>query len=208
MLAPLGVRFIVVPVVDGGLSTRSRPIAAPAGLVDAMARQLDLRRRYVSPDIAIFENSAWVPVTSMLTARGVEAAASAGAESVIATDISGGQAVLPGLPGDEPVTGEVPPGVLHLAVPYTSRWTVTGSDGSRRAPTPAFGLTNAYDLTSGAGRVTVAFDSSFPLTATVVVVSLVWLVMVRVAVPRRRRRARRTGAVYTGDAAITMGASS
>jgi len=205
MLGPLGVRYVVVPVIDGGLSTRSHPVAAPAGLIDAMARQLDFRRRYSSPDLAIFENAAWLPVASVLSPAGAEAARSAGAESVIAGDLSGAAAVLPGLPGTPSVSGEVQAGTLHLSVPYTTRWTLTGADGSRRAPSPAFGLTNAYDLSSGTGNVTVSYEGSILMRSVVVLVVLLWLATLRVALPRRRRRARRVGAVPAQGSAIVMG---
>ncbi|MGA1362836.1 MAG: hypothetical protein ACO36A_07935, partial [Ilumatobacteraceae bacterium] len=181
------------------------PVAAPAGLTDAMARQLDFRRRYSSPDLAVFENSAWLPITSILSPAGAEAARSAGAESVIAADLSGATAVLPGLPGDTTVSGEVPAGTVHLAVPYTTRWTLTGADGTRRAPSPAFGLTNAYDLGPGAGRVTVSYEGSILMKTVVMVVVLLWLATLRVALPRRRRRSRRAGAVLEQGAAIVMG---
>ena len=205
MLGPLGVRYVVVPVIDGGLSTRSRPVAEPVGLIDAMARQLDFRRRYSSPDLAIFENAAWLPVASVLAPTAAEAAQSAGAESVIANDLSGSVAVLPGLPGRTSVRGDVPAGTLHLSVPYSTRWTVTGADGSRRAPSPAFGLTNAYDLSSGAGSVTVSYEGSILMKSVVVLVILLWLATLRVALPRRRRRPRGVGSVVEQESAIVMG---
>ena len=208
ILGPLGVRFVVVPVIDGGQSTRSRPVAAPAGLVDAMARQLDFRRRYSSPDLAVFENAAWVPVASVLTPGGAESARSAGAETLVASDLAGAVAVLPGLPGRRSAAGDVPAGTLHLAVPYSSRWTVTGADGSRRAPSPAFGLTNAYDLSSGSGAVSVSYEPSVLMTTLAVLSVLLWLVTLRVAVPRRRRLRRNTGAVVTDGAALRMGGGS
>lgn len=196
---------MVVPVIDGGLSTRSRPVAEPVGLIDAMARQLDFRRRYSSPDLAIFENAAWLPVASVLAPTAAEAAQSAGAESVIANDLSGSVAVLPGLPGRTSVRGDVPAGTLHLSVPYSTRWTVTGADGSRRAPSPAFGLTNAYDLSSGAGSVTVSYEGSILMKSVVVLVILLWLATLRVALPRRRRRPRGVGSVVEQESAIVMG---
>ena len=208
ILGPLGVRFVVVPVIDGGQSTRSRPVAAPAGLVDAMARQLDFRRRYSSPDLAVFENAAWVPVASVLTPGGAESARSAGAETLVASDLAGAVAVLPGLPGNRSAAGDVPAGTLHLAVPYSSRWTVTGADGSRRAPSPAFGLTNAYDLSSGSGAVSVSYEPSVLMTTLAVLSVMLWLVTLRVAVPRRRRLRRNTGAVVTDGAALRMGGGS
>ena len=42
MLAPYGIRYIIVPVVDGALSTVDDPLPVPAGLLDALNDQLDL----------------------------------------------------------------------------------------------------------------------------------------------------------------------
>ena len=203
LLAPLGVRFIVVPIIDGGQSTRSRPIAEPRGLVDAMSRQLDFKRRYSSPDLAIFENSSWVPVSSLLTTSGAEASRSAGAESMIANDLTGATPVLPSLGTRREASVQAEPGTLHLAVPYTAKWKVEagGVDVPAR---PAFGLTNAYDITA-TGNVRVSFESSVLGTMMAAVMAVIWAFVVWVAIPRRRRAVRRsTTPVVTGDA-ITFG---
>ena len=199
LLAPLGVRFVVVPIIDGGLSTRSRPVAEPRGLVDAMSRQLDFKRRYSSPDLAIFENAAWVPVASLLTTSGAEASKSAGAESMIANDLTGATPVLPSLGSTRGSSVQSEPGTLHLSVPYTTRWRVE-VDGSDIPARPAFGLTNAYDITVP-GEVRVSFATSVPGTLMAVVMMCAWVFVAWVSLPRRRRTARRAVAVtLTGDA--------
>ena len=202
LLAPLGVRFIVVPIIDGGVSTRSHPVAEPRGLVDAMSRQLDFRRRYSSPDLAIFENASWVPVASLLTTQGAGASESAGAESMIANDLTGAVPVLPSIVTSRESTVAVEPGTLHLAVPYTGQWKVTvgGSDVPTR---PAFGLTNAYDIAT-AGTVEVRFASSLFGTLVGILVMVVWLAVFWVALPRRRRAARRAVSVAPLAGAISF----
>jgi hypothetical protein len=199
LLAPLGVRFVVVPIIDGGLSTRSRPVAEPRGLVDAMSRQLDFKRRYSSPDLAIFENAAWVPVASLLTTSGAEASKSAGAESMIANDLTAATPVLPSLGSTRGSSVQSEPGTLHLSVPYTTRWRVE-VDGTDIPARPAFGLTNAYDITVP-GEVRVSFATSVPGTLMAVVMMCAWVFVAWVSLPRRRRTARRAAAVtVTGDA--------
>ena len=203
LLAPLGVRFIVVPIIDGGQSTRSNPIAEPRGLVDAVSRQLDFKRRYSSPDLAVFENSAWVPVASLLTTVGADASKSAGAESMIANDLSGATPVLGSVGTTRDSSVRVEPGTLHLSVPYTTRWKVS-VDGVDVPARPAFGLTNAYDI-SGAGSVRLSFSSSVPGTLMAVLMMSAWVLVLWVALPRRRRAARRsTVTVVSGDT-ITFG---
>ncbi|MEY4081289.1 MAG: hypothetical protein RL430_1719, partial [Actinomycetota bacterium] len=203
LLAPLGVRFVVVPIIDGGLSTRSRPVAEPRGLVDAMSRQLDFKRRYSSPDLAVFENAAWVPVASLLTTSGAEASKSAGAESMIANDLTGATAVFPSFGSTRESSVRAEPGTLHLSVPYTTRWKVT-VDGADVPARPAFGLTNAYDIAT-AGTVRVSFGSSLPGTLMAIVMLLAWLFVAWVALPRRRRVARRTTEASVSGDAISFG---
>ncbi len=193
LLAPLGVRFIVVPIIDGGLSTRSHPVAEPRGLVDAMSRQLDFKRRYSSPDLAIFENSAWVPVASLLTTSGAEASKSAGAESMIANDLTGATPVLPSVGALRESSVRAETGTLHLSVPYTTHWKVT-VDGAEVPVRPAFGLTNAYDIATP-GMVSVSFEPSMIGRTVALLMVVVWLAVGWVALPRRRRPPRRSAAV-------------
>ena len=204
LLAPLSVRFIVVPIIDGGESTRRHPIAAPRGLTDALARQLDLRRRYASPDLVIFENTSWVPVRSQLTAAGAESSTLAGATSMIAADISGATPFGAGARPESSVIAEVEPGTIHYSVPYTSRWTVKVGD-TEIAPRPAFGLTNAYDI-SEKSTIELSFSSSFIHSALVLVQFSVWCTVLYIALSRRRRFVRRgrSQTLVTSEPAISI----
>lgn len=200
LLAPLSVRFIVVPVIDGALSTRDSPITTPLGLVESLSRQLDLKRRFASPDLVVFENSSWVPVRSMLTEVGGQSSQLAGARSMIATDIGGAI----GLPSVEyfnsSVSAQVEPGTLHLAVPYTSQWKVT-VDGKNIPSRPAFGLTNGYDIDSP-GLAVISFASSRLHSILVVLQFAAWSVVVFIAFSRRRRRILRRDAPVAFDSPI------
>jgi len=206
LLAPLAVRFIVVPIIDGGASTREHPIAAPRGLVDALSRQLDLRRRYASPDLVIFENTSWVPVRSVLTADGATSSKLAGATSMIATNIGGASAFGSAARPEASTTADIEAGTVHLAVPYTSRWKVS-ANGESIAARPAFGLTNAYDIPTKS-QVTLSFHTSMVHSLLVLIQFAAWCVVVFVAFSRRRQFIRRgrtiTSAPTNIDPAITM----
>jgi hypothetical protein len=185
------VRFIVVPVIDGGQSTRDNPIAAPRGLVDALSRQLDLRRRYASPDLVIYENAAWVPVRSVLTPIGAENSKLAGARSMIARGISGATPLpMPSRPESSMRAQVDGPATVHLAVPFTSVWKLT-LNGQSVPVRPAFGITNAYDI-SESGNVEISFQSSNAHTATVLLQFVAWCLVLFVALSRRRRSTSRT----------------
>ena len=189
LLAPLSVRFIVVPIIDGGQSTRSDPINAPRGLVDSLSRQLDLRRLYASPDLVIFENASWVPVRSMLTTSGAASSQLAGATSMIATDISGATPLPTQTRPEGAIEADVEPGTVHLAVPFSTHWKLT-LDGKKIEARPAFGLTNAYDIES-AGRIRLGFESSLFHSFAVLLQFAAWCVVAFFALVRPRRRSRR-----------------
>jgi hypothetical protein len=202
LLAPLSVRFIVVPIIDGGQSTRSDPIAAPRGLVDSLSRQLDLRRLYASPDLVIFENASWVPVRSMLTAAGAASSQLAGATSMIATDISGATSLPTQIRPEGAIEADVKPGTVHLAVPFSTHWKLT-LDGNKIEARPAFGLTNAYDVAS-AGHVRLAFESSFVHSLAVLLQFSAWCVVAFFALVRSRRRSRKNSSVSVAADAPVM----
>jgi len=202
LLGPLSVRFIVVPVVDGAQSSRSRPIPAPPGLVESLSRQLDLRRRFASPDLAVFENTAWVPLRSMLTAEGARSSELAGASSMITADISGAASLPVVDRQDQTVRANVDAGTLHVATPFSSRWKVR-LDGVDVQGRPAFGLTNAYDIASP-GTVELRFESTVLQRIMVPLQLLAWVAVASVAVGRRRRRGGRVVAPVVGFAEPAM----
>ena len=205
LLAPLSVRYIVVPIIDGGQSTRSNPIAEPAGLVEALSRQLDLRRKFASPDLVVFENTAWVPVKSVLTAAGSESSKLAGATSMIATNISGAVSLPASDRADATVVADVAAGTMHLAVPFTSRWTVA-VDGTEVPARPAFGLTTAYDI-AAPGRAVVSFQTTSVHTLLVLVQFVAWCLVIFIAFSRRKYSFRRTQpvvAVMSSEPAIVL----
>jgi hypothetical protein len=194
-----------VPIIDGGQSTRSNPIVEPSGLVEALSRQLDLRRQFASPDLVVFENTSWVPVKSVLTAAGAESSKLAGATSMIATNI-GGAASLPATNrADATVAADVAAGTLHIAVPYTSRWSVT-VDGVDVPARPAFGLTTAYDI-AAPGRAVVSFTTTSVHTVLVLIQFVVWCILIFIAFSRRQYTLRHNQpvvAVLPSEPAIVL----
>jgi hypothetical protein len=200
LLAPLSVRFIIVPVIDGAQSTRDRPIAAPLGLVESLSRQLDLKRRFASPDVVIFENSSWLPVRSMLTKTGSQSSELAGAKSMITVDIAGATPLPAVKYFDSTVRAQIEPGTLHLAVPFTPQWRVT-VDGREVSGRPAFGLTNGYDIDTS-GIATISFATSTWHSLLVLLQFAAWSVAVFIALSRRRQRhlRRDTTAVFDNPA--------
>ena len=187
LLAPFGVRYVVVPVTDGAVSTSADPLPLPAGLLDAIGDQLDLAEEYSPPNFIAFENRAWIPLRSVLTAAGAEASRSAGAPALASSDASGASPVMVGADHLRAATADVPAGTVHLGVPLDEGWSlsVDGRDIDRR---PAFGVTTAYDL-DAPGAATIGFDNPASRRLVVLVQAMAWLLVLALALgawlPRR-----------------------
>ena len=193
LIAPLGVRYLVIPRIDGARSTRSEPMAVPDGLVDALRVQLDLRRQYESDDLLIYENTAWVPTVAQLSTAGREASTTAGMDELVLTDLRGATPAKVGfVPGRATQRLEVSPGVVNIAVPPSPRWTLS-VDGRRLASRPAFGATTAFDVPDTvmpASRATLRYDRPFLQVAFVVGQFAMWCFALFVALGLRLRRRR------------------
>ena len=206
LIAPLGVRYIVVPRIDGARSTRSSQLPTPDGLVEALRVQLDLRRQYESADLLVYENTAWVPTVAQLSTAGAEASSSAGMDELVLTDLRGATPAKSGfVPGRATQRLEVSPGVVSVAVPPSPRWTLS-VDGRRLASRPAFGATTAFDVPEGvapASRATLRFDRPLLQVGFVVTQFALWCFAIFIALGLRLRR-RRPLAVRTIGAPTTI----
>jgi len=140
LLAPMGVRYIVVPRQLSTGDDRPEELTVPAALTRALGSQLDLRLLPSDPALDVYENVSWAPLRSVLTNA---AAAGLGSDARSGADLAGSQAVLP---GDGPVrfTGELPaPGTVLVSEAPSGRWELT-VDGKSVDRVDAFGVANAF----------------------------------------------------------------
>jgi GT2 family glycosyltransferase len=189
LLAPLGIRFVVVPEFDGVVSTADDPLPLPSGLVESLEEQLDFVSTRGLPTIEVFENRAWLPTYSLLDGETAEASLSAGAEVLVRTDFADVSPVFIGADQFGTATDEVPAGVVHVAVPYDENWSLVVG-GEPVEPRRAFGVTTAFDVeTAGLGEL--RYDTSSTRSLLVALQVVLWLAAVfaaaRVSVPRGRR---------------------
>ncbi len=179
LLAPYSIRYIVIPLVNGIDSTTADPLPTPAGLVEGLNAQLDLRRLYTPPNYIAFENVAWIPTQSTLSASAAEASKQAGSEILAKTDITGSQPVMVGMNDHGPGLGPVAAGVFHVAMPFDNHWQLRVA-GDAIAPRIAFGSTMAFDVPT-AGQATLSYNTSFTRYAMVIMQIAVWLAVLVVA---------------------------
>ena len=176
MLAPYGIRYVVIPVADGATSTLDDPLPIPAGLTDALDDQLDLTTPLTTPlNFVVYENNAWTPTRGQLTAEGAAASKEAVGTALTGVDLRGSTPFGAGAPAGLPVTAEVQAGTVHLAVPYDSRWTLR-VDGVVVPSRRAFGTTMAFDVPT-AGTATLSYDSSASRRLLIALQVAIWAVL-------------------------------
>ena len=190
LLAPLAVRFVVVPLRDGTLHSRRDSSAGALGN-DAVARlsdQLDFRRVYTATDLVIFENMAALPTASVLDEKAAVASRQALEANLLADGLMARAPFATGFAPERRTTGESLTGTVHLAVPYSSRW-VLSVEGARVAPRVAFGATTAFDAPV-AGTAELRLRSSIAHRGLLAVQLGMWIIVVAIAFNPSRFRGR------------------
>jgi hypothetical protein len=190
LLAPLGIRFVVVPEFDGVVSTIDDPLPPPEGLLSALESQLDLVGVIPElPTLERFENRAWIPTQALLTGDAAAASTAAGADVLVRSDLSDAEPVFIGSDALSGTSQTLDPGVVTLAVPDDDRWTLS-VDGEQLASRSAFGQTTAFDVADG-GSATLRYETSVARIVLVLLQALLWaaalLAAGRVRVPVGRR---------------------
>jgi hypothetical protein len=172
LLAPLAVRYVVLPKIDGGESTVERPLPLPEGLLESLSTQLDFRRVYLASDLVIYENMAWLPSLSVLDENSATLSKQAGDEVLLSSEL---QSTMPIARVDDiaSVATEVGPATVHLAVPFSERLRLEVA-GTEVQPRIAFGGTTAFDV-SGAGSAKLHYRASISQYAFMFVQMLLWL---------------------------------
>jgi len=175
LLAPLAIRYIVVPIVDGGASTVERPLPAPDGLLASLSAQLDFRRVYTANDLVIFENVAYIPSLAVVDENTSLVSQQAGSEVLLSSQLT---SVSPlARSGDvESVPSLIGVGTVHAAVPFDDGLALD-IQGVKVKARVAFGGTSAFDLPiEGVARLT--FDTPFLHFVLVAFQALLWAVVV------------------------------
>jgi hypothetical protein len=201
LLAPLAVRYVVVPQIDGGESTIDSPLPLPEGLLASLSTQLDFRRVYLASDLVIYENMAWVPSLSVLDESSAALSKQAGDEVLLSSEL---RSILPiARVGDASnVATEVGASTVYLAVPFSDRLRLDIA-GTDVRPRIAFGGTTAFDVVEG-GPATLRYSTPISQYLFVTVQSLLWLLVIVAVfdigrIKRRLLQARKREVIVIGD---------
>lgn len=200
LLAPMGVRYVVVPSRIAPAPDGTPVIAAPETFTNMLATQLDLERLDVDDALTVYENAAWIPVHALLGAPAAALADSANGPSA-ELDPNGTRAALPQELGPEHFRGAVPgSSSLYVAEGPSPRWhvSVNGADATRQV---AFGVGNLFQITSP-GTASLSYATPRGRTYAILAQALGWLIAVlwvqqaagRANAPKRAARRRRRSA--------------
>jgi len=184
LLAPMAVRYIVVPTQTAPRDSVPPHPGIPPGLTQALGSQLDLRLLPADASLAVYENTAWGPGRAVLP----EVVAAGGVPDELGggADLSGGQAILP---GSGPVRFRGPvedTGTALLAESPSSRWSLSvGGQGADRST--AFGVASGFDVRRP-GDGTLRFNTPFLRYGLVLLQLVLGIGLVRYLFTTRPRR--------------------
>ena len=149
LLAPFGIRFVVVPVIDGAASTASTPLPVPGGLVDALGAQLDLVRVAHAAELhPLREPRAPCPSSAQLSGPLAEASTATIGRRPGRRRHLRRAPVFPTSTQTREAAGDVAAGVVDLATPRASEWELTVG-GAGVPSRDAFGVATAFDVGDG-----------------------------------------------------------
>ncbi len=188
LLAPLGIRYIVIPEFDGVNSTTDEPIAIADGLPAALDDQLDLSSVTGGfPTLEIYENGAWLPSVSLLGGATAAASQTAGTEALLRADLTDAVPIMPGADQFDVATADVTAGVVQLGVPYDPNW-VLSVDGADIAARRSFGISTGFDV-AAPGVAQLRYDTPTERVLLVGLQVALWAAAIFIALKIRVPRA-------------------
>lgn len=200
LLAPLAVKYIVVPLIDGGVSSYKHPLRVPDGLTDALSAQLDFRRVYSASDLMIFENSAWLPTLSVLDEETASISSQGGDEVLLSSSLHATAPLKFSEDFDNSSLGVLDGGTVHLAAPFNENIRLQVG-GAEIEPRVAFGGTTAFNLPLR-GNSVLTYSTPISHFALLLLQAAMWFVLVAIAIDARRLRRRWRGGTQVIDVSL------
>jgi len=177
ILAPMGVRYVVLPLRDGPGGVAGRPLPA---VDSALSNQLDLARLGSDPSLELYQNEAWYPGEALVPHGPVPARPADPARAAAAVDLSGRASVGASAAG---------PGTVLWFEAFNSGWSAHAG-GRALSHQPAFGVTNQFQLPTHAA-VTISPSGTTRRDVLAAAEVVLWLLALAWWARGRRRSAAR-----------------
>jgi hypothetical protein len=183
LLAPMGIRYVVVPeqLAPAPFATDALPL--PADLSSTLDAQLDLEPLDVPAGLTVFRNQAFYP-TRAAVAPDSAPPTDAGISAAARRDLSAATEVLPDTDGFLQWSGPLDDDVtVLLSAAYSDRWKLS-VDGRTAAHTKPYRWGNAFQVPAG-GDATLQFQTPPLRYGLLLAQALAWLWVLRRLVRRR-----------------------
>lgn len=172
LLAPMGVRYVVVPQQLAPAPFASEPFPIPRDLADTLDAQLDLEPLDLPAGLTVYRNQAFYPVRSVVPSAAAPPSGG-GVTAAAGVDLSGLRVALPDRRGHLSWSGPVDPETTVLfAASHSDRWTLS-VDGTDAKHTKSYGWANGYVVAKG-GAATLSFVTSPLRYVMLLVQALAW----------------------------------
>jgi hypothetical protein len=190
LLAPMGVRYIVVETAAAPDGATTRPL--PPAVDRSLAEQLDLQQVLADPQVQVYRNAAWAPSRTTLSPPAAEAAkAGPYFDAVAGVDLTGSPPMLTDHEGHTTASGNTGAATnLYLADAANSHWSLD-VDGRTAPRTDAFGWANTFAIERG-GSAKLSFKTPVQRYALLVLQVVLWIGAILLW--RRSRRAAKAAA--------------
>jgi len=183
LLAPMGVRYVVVPerLAPAPFATDDHPVSP--GLTGTLDAQLDLEPLDLPAGLRVYENQVAAPLRSV-TDDPALLPDGGGVADALLVDLSSMAPAFRDQVGASAWRGEVAADdTVYLAAAHSDRWELT-VDGATQERTKPFGWATAFSVESG-GEATVGFQTSPLRYALLALQSLAWAWVLRTVVRAR-----------------------
>jgi GT2 family glycosyltransferase len=192
LLAPLAVRYIVIPSQTAPAGTKGSGVPVPEGLISALSQQTDLKVIPVDDALQVYQNAAFSPVRALVSsteAASITAAAPSASQDV---DLSHAAAVLPA-GGTDAFAGVLPPGAQVLVAQSDQGGWKLQVAGSSTARQQAFGWSMLFSAGSQGGNASLHYDTPLVGRLLQVLEMALWLAGLALLFGDRHRRRRALG---------------
>ncbi len=174
VLAPMGVRYVVVPRRTAPPPFVNEDTTDPAALLDVLGSQLDLAREAMPPGIIVFRNAAWGPVDARLPRDTQVASDAPPLPQRTIPALAGAPEAAPAGTGFASAAGSTSgPALVYLGNAGSDRWQLT-VNGAPQHREPALGWANQYTV-DASGQLELRYQTSRWRYLELLGVTLLWL---------------------------------
>ncbi len=183
LLAPMGVRYIVVPEGLAPEPFAPADLPVPEAVGATLAAQLDLEPVDVPPGLSVFRNQAFMPLRAGVPAA-VDVPVDGGIASALNLDLSTVPEVLTETEGRVRWSGPIEDDTTVLVSAATSDSWELEVDGSAVDAIEPFGWSTGFEVADG-GEATLRFHTSPLRYVLLAIEAIAWIWVVRIVVRRR-----------------------